>query len=135
MIPIFHFIASLILFIALYPYFGLSSLIVFLTGWLIDFDHVLYYVFKFRDFSYKRMYKYYYEHKFKEKVINAFHTIEFYILIAVLGFYSIYALIAAVGLFAHVVMDFMHFISIKKYNLRYLTITGWILDLAKGKRK
>jgi hypothetical protein len=133
MIPILHFIASLILFVILYPYFGAASLMVFLTGWLIDADHALYYVLKFREFRWKKMYSYFKENKSKKKIINIFHTIEFYALVAVLSFYNVYALTAAIGLFAHVAMDLIHLASLGNFNLRYWTITGWVIDVIKSK--
>jgi hypothetical protein len=136
MIPIYHFIASLVLVAVLYPYFGAASLIVFLTGWLIDADHALYYVLKFRDFNWNRMYSYFREQKSRKKIINIFHTLEFYILIAVLSFYSTYFLIAAMGLFVHVAMDIMHNLASTKYCCpRYRTLTGWIIDVIKSNKK
>ena len=133
MIPLWHLITSLILSFLLYPYFGFASILVLLSGWLIDADHALYYIFKFKDFSYKRMYSYFKERKFRKKVINIFHTIEFYVIIFVLAFYNIYFLIIAIGLLLHVTMDIIYFFYLGRFDLRYWTLTGWIKDIIGSK--
>lgn len=129
MIPSLHFLVSFILFLILYPYFGLISLLVFIGGWLIDIDHVLYYVFKFKNFSYEKAYNYFrYRKQGSKIIINIFHTIEVWALMFILSFYNIYILIISLGLFTHIFMDLLQQLFQKKTSLRYFTLTGWFFD-------
>ena len=57
--PYIHFIVSLIIVIFIYPEFGINSLLVFLTGFLIDIDHLLYNIFKHKDLDFINLYKRY----------------------------------------------------------------------------
>ena len=78
-----HFLTSLILTALFYPFFGLNSLWIFVGGFLIDFDHYLYYVFKFKNLSVKKAY--YYHVKVDKRTVDdkdllhLFHTVEFWI--------------------------------------------------------
>lgn len=129
MIPSLHFLLSLILFFVLYPYFGLISLLVFAGGWLVDMDHVLCYIFKFKKFSYKKAYKYFMHIKpGGEKIMNIFHTIEVWAVMFVLSFYSIYILMISLGLFMHILTDFISLLTAGKITVRYFTLTGWFLS-------
>ena len=133
MLPKYHFLASLILTAILYPHVGVISLLVFATGWLIDLDHALYYVLRFRNFEYKKMYAYFKDRKFgKRKILNMFHTLEFYLITLILAFVNKYFLVLALGLFLHVTMDTIHLAIIKRYSVRYWTMTGWVMDRIKG---
>jgi len=128
MIPLWHFISSLILSLVLYPYFGFYSLLTLLLGWFIDVDHIIYYCFKFKRFNYKEAYKYFRDHKFHGKVINVFHTLEFYAIMLILSFYNIYAFIISLGLFLHTILDIIYFFYLGRLDLRYWALTGWIID-------
>lgn len=135
MIPVWHFIASTILFIILYPFFGVSSVLAYIGGWLIDLDHMLYYAVKFRSLNYFKANRYFRELKPSgKKIINVFHTTEVWLLMLILSFLNTYALIITLGLALHIILDFLYQIQAKKTEIRYHTLTGWIIDLAKGKR-
>jgi len=135
MIPSVHFVISLILFFVLYPFFGPLSLLVFIGGWLIDLDHMLYYAIRFRSLNYFKANRYFREKKYREKTINIFHTIEFYIIILFLSLYNKHVLIITIGLAAHVITDLVHFMLIKNFSSRYWTITWWIIDKSRKKNK
>ena len=55
---IFYLVSGILLMIGLYPFFGFYSIFVFLATYFIDVDHYLWYVFKNKDFSLKKAYKY-----------------------------------------------------------------------------
>lgn len=135
MIPIWHFIASSILAIVLYPFFGISSLLVMLSGWLVDFDHVLYYILKFKSFNYRKAYDFYRKKRMKTKVMNIFHTVEFWTVMFVWSFFSTYILIMSIGLFVHIIMDFLHLHHVKSISVRHITLTGWIYSIITKKQK
>jgi hypothetical protein len=100
----YHFFFGILFSILLYflfqsiiPLWGLT--IIFLSSFLIDFDHYLFYVFKKRDLSLRRAYKWYvkYSHKFCSVPLDKrkkyylgfyiFHGIEPLIVLFSLGFF------------------------------------------------
>jgi hypothetical protein len=134
--PVWHFITSTILFIILYPFFGVLSLLVYIGGWLIDWDHMIYYAVKFRSLNYFKANKYFRELKPSgKKVINIFHTIEVWSLMLILSFFNTYALIITLGLALHIILDFISLAAAKKTEVRYHTITGWVIDVIKSRKK
>ena len=93
MIPFWHFVASTALFLSLYPFFGISSALVYISGWLIDIDHMFYYTFKFKSINYFKARKYFSTLKpSRTKVMNIFHTAEVWFVMIVSSFFSRYAL-------------------------------------------
>jgi hypothetical protein len=134
MILAWHFIASTILSVILYPFFGISSVLVYIGGWLIDLDHMIYYAIKFRSLNYFKANKYFRELRPSgKKIINIFHTAEVWSLMIILSFFNTYALIITLGLALHIIMDFVYQIHAKKIKVRYHTITGWVADIIKSK--
>jgi len=120
MILLAHFIASIFLATALFPYFGAYSLLVFVGGFLIDLDHVVFFYMKFRQINPLKMYIYFRQigkkKKFKtyEQVFRPFHTIEIAVLMMVSSFFSQTMLIIAAGYFVHMLMDYSYELYIFK---------------------
>ena len=118
------FIVSLSLFMLL-PQIGLlGALIIFLSSFLIDFDHYLYYVLKQKDHSLRRAYYWFIDQgryfkklsrieqdKYK-RVIMIFHGVECWvILLLLLIFVNKVFLFILVGIAIHMILDFMDLIK------------------------
>ena len=101
----YHFIVSSILTILLYPIFGISALLIFIGGFLIDIDHLLWYILKYKDFNIKNTFI-----KSKDTTIlyklQFFHLLEILLIVIILSFYSTNFLIISIGLTIHQIMDF-----------------------------
>lgn len=130
---IMHFSSSLVLAFILYPIFKYNALIVLIGGFLIDIDHYLWYIFKFKKFSLKDCY--YYcgvlarndNWRSVSGSLLIFHTIEFLFLMVVLSFYFKSILIFTIGLLLHYIMDFIwYFYVIKRFVLNHSIILWFI---------
>lgn len=120
MLPKWHILFGFVLSYILVYLFKLSLLagsIVFLSSFLIDLDHYIYFVFKKKSLSYVKARKYYAERNeiwkklSKEEKNNykypimIFHGIEFWILLALLGFISPIFFWILMGIGVHMVAD------------------------------
>jgi len=127
-----HLFTSTIIAIALYPIFGWKVIFVIAGGVLIDMDHYLWYVFKYRNFNVFDCYKYYIDGLDKEKykknlgIVLVFHTIEFLLLMIFLSFYSKLSLLFVIGLLAHYLLDFIAIYSLAGRLIANHSIFSWI---------
>ncbi len=124
--PKYHFISSVILMILLSGYFGLLSIFVFVGGFLIDFDHYLYYALKKKDWRLKRCLKYYHPERVCVDELHVFHTIEFWAMIILLSFYFEFVLATLIGMILHQSLDSYDYYKRKIIGGRVRTIYGWI---------
>lgn len=125
MLPSRHFIATLILSIILFPYFRWLSLLAFIGGFLVDVDHYLMYIIKFKDFSIKKTYEYC--NKGPKHVLMIFHTAEVWIILFILSFVSKAALIIFIGLMLHMIMDLIYNYRKKRIKNRVYSIVFWLI--------
>ena len=106
-----HFLACSALAILLYPMFGVAALLVFVSGFLIDIDHPLYFFIKFKEISFKKTYWYFrniglrHNREEYQKVIRPFHTIEALGMILVGIFYFPWLSPLVAGWIVHLAMD------------------------------
>lgn len=126
-----HIVFTLIFSIILYPFFQEKVIIIFLAGVLIDGDHYLEYILTHKSLSLKKAYQRSVEGTKKaiklakqgikkpfEYHLHILHTIEPYILIAILSFYSQIFLLILIGSIFHHTLDILFVIYIKrKYPL------------------
>ncbi len=109
-----HFIASLLLTIAFFPYFGWHGLLIFVGGFIIDLDHVIWFYARFKQLNPLKIHKYFRQigknKKFKdyEQIFRPFHSIEIIVLLIFFSFFSQTMLIAAIGYCTHMVMDYSY---------------------------
>jgi len=149
MFPKYHIIAGAIFSFILYLVFPVAfnpvnALIVFLSSFLIDVDHYLYYVYKKKDWSLKKSVKWFVirrkEYKllsFKQKgkflsPILIFHGIESIILLFLFSFYSKIFLFVLIGFLFHLVLDF---IEISLFKGRIYPKTSWIYTFIRNKKR
>ncbi|MBI2130705.1 hypothetical protein HYU10_02955 [Candidatus Woesearchaeota archaeon] len=106
-----HFVTSTALAALLYPNYGWIAALVFIGGFLIDFDHYMWYILKTKDFSIRKCYDFYVipskeKDYFRHKgALLAFHTIEALLVLAALAFYSKIFLMVLYGMLLHWALD------------------------------
>ena len=99
----YHFLFGLIISLLLYPVYGINVLIIFFTNILLDVDHYILYIFKFRSFNMLKANKYFINH-----VGTSFlflHTAEFVILLLIFSLYSDFAFFILIGVALHLLLD------------------------------
>jgi hypothetical protein len=110
MLPKYHvligFIFSLAVYI-LFPVTPLQASVIFLSSFLIDFDHYLWYVFKKKDLSLRRAYFYLKSlgRKKHKKHLMIFHTLEFILIIGVLSLFFPIFFFLLIGILFHSLLD------------------------------
>jgi len=125
MLPKYHillgFFFALFLFIIFPKIEVVGFLIIFLSSFLIDIDHYIYYVFKKRDLSLSRAYKWFIQKRKKYLVlsrkkrnevyleIHFLHGVEILIMLFLLGlFVCKYFFYILIGFAFHLFLDIIH---------------------------
>ncbi|MBI5393192.1 hypothetical protein HZA96_04955 [Candidatus Woesearchaeota archaeon] len=112
-----HFIISSVLAAISYPFFGWQSIFLFIGGFFIDGDHYLWYIFTKKNFNLKKAYHFHLNNDLSEKkIIDIFHTAEFWILILLasllsnsyLPYYHTAILAFTFGIYSHIICDLIH---------------------------
>ena len=108
-----HFIISLKLAAITYPFFGWHSIFLFVGSFFIDSDHYLWYIFTKKDFSLKNAYYFHLKNDLSgKKIIDVFHTAEFWILLLLAVLFSPYyhtAIFAfTLGIYFHIICDLIY---------------------------
>jgi len=126
MFPIYHLISSIVPIIMLFPIYKYSSLLFLVGSYLIDADHYLWYILRYKDISFRNAYK---ESLLKKNGrLHIFHTIEFWILIWILSFRFEIIFIVFLGVIFHMSLDLLD-MKIKGYfNARSLSVIKYIID-------
>jgi len=126
MYPSKHFIYSLIFCIILFPFLKYWTIVIFLSGTLIDVDHYLYYILKFKDWSFRKAYHYHVKVIPIEK-LHIFHTIEFYLLCFSLVFFNLFFVFIFLGISFHMVLDILDMkILNPTKNCRAASLYRWV---------
>jgi hypothetical protein len=141
MLPKYHFILSFILsfLLLIFNVNPIFCLLFFLSGFLIDTDHFIYYVQKKKDFNLRNAYYYnknYLEQDLKRKnqtrLVYIFHTVEFLIILFVLSLFSELLWSVLLGCLFHILTDFISEISSK--HKKYKRVYSLIFYAAEKKR-
>lgn len=122
MLPKYHilvgFITSIFLFL-IFPITILEASIIFLSSFLIDFDHYLFYIYKNRDFNLKNSFNNFIKRGKKYRKLSKeqrnkikqpiflFHGIEFWSLLLILSFIHKIFLFILTGIFIHMTLDYI----------------------------
>ena len=127
-----HVLASLILAALIYPLFGFKSILVFAGGVLVDFDHYIWFTLKYKKFGVYKCYKFYMEESRKEnfkkvwRLLLAFHTIEFFVMMIVFSFFSKFIFLITLGLVLHYILDGIWYCRLGML-VPEISILRWIL--------
>ena len=102
-----HIIAAVIFSAALSPIFRWYTLVILLSAILIDADHYLWYIIFRKKWSLKKAYYHRRDGTFHD-LLDIAHTIEFWILIAILSIFSKFFFLVLVGITFHFILDFIY---------------------------
>jgi|TARA_B100001964_G_C14126637_1_gene550865 hypothetical protein len=133
MTPLLHLLISLILAAVFYPIFNLKVLLILAGGVLIDMDHYLFYICRFKDFNIKNCYKYCHagikNNNFKDTMgmLLIFHNIEFLLISIIFSIYYQLALMFTIGLVFHYIMDITHRYSLAKSIISSPSLIVWFI--------
>jgi len=122
MLPKWHVLLGTIFLLVLIIFFNFSwqsSLIIFFASVLIDIDHNLFYILKFRDASLKKAYLWHVKLPHNHKpMMHLFHTAEFLLMILSLSFFSQIFQFVFLGMFFHSICDFLDLVFKKQASSR-----------------
>jgi hypothetical protein len=140
---IFGFLVSLIFGLA--TNLSASAIgIIFLSSFLIDFDHYLLYIFKKKDFVFMNAYQWFVKRrkkylklslnereKYKREIV-IFHYAEFWILLLILSIFSNVFLFVLIGIAIHIFLDWLELFYL---NEPIYSKVSLIWTLVKNKNK
>ena len=132
-----HAVVSAILAVILYPIYGANALFIFVGGVLIDVDHYLWYITKFKRYGLRDCYSYCATGTIKDNwkyvtgCLFIFHNAEFLMLSIVLSFYSLWAFMFTIGLISHYALDLIWHIKGIKKPTHSLSFMYWAIKKFK----
>lgn len=123
-----HLVVSLVLVLVSLPLFGSASYFIMIGGFLVDIDHYFRFILVNKDLSLINAYRYHKKvHRTSFPKLQVFHTIEFLIFIAILGFFNTIILLVAFGLSIHILLDIFHGFKRNKLHHREWSIINYCL--------
>jgi len=123
----------------LFPNINLFYLaLIFLSSFLIDFDHYMIYVIKTKNFSLNKAFDYHITEgkmALKEKAkgirkkghFHVFHTLEFLILVYILSFLWYPFIFILIGMIFHSLLDIIYLITHDFLYRREFFLTRWLM--------
>ncbi len=135
-----HVLASAIIAALFYPAFRWKVAFILAGGVAIDIDHYFQYALKYRKFGFKDCYNHFTsdaeKNNYKEVtgILLIFHTVEFIAVMAILSFYSRFALIFSIGLLGHYILDAVYICTVPKRIILNHSIISWILKQAANRK-
>ena len=128
MLPLKHFVASIIAIGFLFPFYKLWSFAFLIGSFFVDVDHYIWYIIRHRDFSLKRAYFHHKNKLTREKdMLHIFHVWEFWVLMFVLAFFHNLFTLISLGLFFHLIMDFIElYLNMDTINARAFSFIMWL---------
>lgn len=120
----YHFFVGLIVSLALYPLYGLNVLVIFFVNLLLDFDHYVVYIFKFKSFDMIKAHNYFFNEE--KPFLLFFHTVEFLLVLLLLSFYFKLAFFVLIGALAHLLLDSYEELR-EDYIGRFPSMLWWYL--------
>lgn len=143
MLPRWHIFYGLVLSLVVYQIFPEVSLfnltLVFLSAFLIDFDHYITSSFKLKTLSLSKIFQYHKEMgKLEAKQVkngikvkgdfHLFHTVEFHLIILALSLLNKHFFFIFIGMLFHSIIDVFSLISRKVFYRRQYFLTVWIYN-------
>ena len=131
--PLSHLMFSSILAILLYPLYNWKVLFVLAGGFLIDIDHYLWYIYRYKKFNLIDSYRFYMKNIEVNDFTNVmgilliFHSVEFLLVMIILSFYNEYVFIFTIGVILHYLLDLIFlFIYTRRFIVNH-SIIWWII--------
>ena len=130
MLPKWHALLGFLFSYIIYWFTSITILeasLIFFAAVFIDFDHYMWYVFKKKDLKLKNAYKYLKYHEKLTQKLMLFHTIEFHILIGLLGLIWSEFYYILIGMVFHSTSDLISLIYEKRLKVRIFSLIGELL--------
>lgn len=144
MLPKYHIVIGAIFTILFYQLSNLTyfqAIVIFLSSFLIDFDHYLNYVVNKKDLSLNNATKYFHRHRDKwiqlsvserkkyKRPMFIFHGIEFWLILFLLSNYNKIFIFILFGIAIHIILDYIDYYYFKepfypKFSQLYLYQTN-----------
>ena len=128
-----HVVLSAILAAIFYPTYGMDAFFIIVGGVLIDIDHYLWYITKFKKYGLRECYSYCAtgtikdNWKFVTGSLFVFHNIEFLLLSIILSFYFTSVFMFTIGLLSHYILDLIWHIKGIKKTTHALSFIMWLI--------
>lgn len=147
MLPKIHAILGLIFSFLMYFMLNatiLEALLIFFASFLIDFDHYLWYIYRKKSFNLKNAYSWFKEKRKKWLVLSEkerekykrpyliFHSIEFWIILFILGYLNQIFFYLLLGILFHIILDYIETIYIRDKLYPKLSLI-WVYTKNKNK--
>ncbi len=138
-----HIIYSSVPTIILAPFVGVQALVFFAGAVLIDADHYIQYILKFKDFGVKGMFdfvdsitKNVKHEKGKPQYLGLclFHTVEFFILLGILSFHYTTVRYLLLGMSFHMTLDIIHLYRHSRISSRALSLIEYFIRIGNYKK-
>ena len=120
-----HAIVTFFISIPLFFVYRWWVLLIFASAILIDFDHYMTYVIKFKDFNIRKAYWYFRnisKYKDNKKILLLFHTWEFLAALLIAGFFYQIIWYIFLGFFTHILEDLYDYYTKNKVYRRRLSL-------------
>lgn len=148
MLPKFHILIGFILSILLHLFFPhipiLHLLIFFLSSFLFDVDHYIYFIFTKKSFNLFKSYKYFRydlrEIAIKNKIkktkylLLPFHLIEFLLIIFVFSIFIQFFRFIFLGIVSHIIVDWIYDLTLDKKDKKYKRVFSLLYYVISNKR-
>jgi hypothetical protein len=133
-----HFLACLALSVILFPFFGIFAFLVFISGFIIDGDHVLSYFLLKNKVGIKEAYNFFRsiekssdQHTYK-KIIRPFHNLETFSILLATALIIPLTIPILIGFLVHMTMDIINEIKVY-HSLQNYSLIKAFLDKSKQK--
>ena len=127
-----HLIVSIILTIALIPFFGWFSLLALIGGVLVDVDHYLWHIVNKKTLSIRKAYHFMkHTNHANSNMTLIFHNVEFWIAKAILTYFFPVLLPLLLGIAVHMSLDLIVYFRNKKTHpnpIAYSLIKKYIFE-------
>lgn len=122
--------------LALLPFIGLEALYFFLGSILIDVDHYITYVTKFKSFSINGMFEFYDEifsvRESRDYLgLTIFHTVEFLAFVCLLSFFFPWLWFVWLGMVFHWTLDLIYLYEPNIRSIRALSIIEYLVKIRR----
>jgi len=103
-----HILTGLAATLVAYPFVGLNALIILAASILPDADHYLIYVWRKRDLSIRRAYKYCASIKDASTLFLPLHYVEWLIIMLFASLYYDFVFLVMIGFLLHIILDIFY---------------------------
>ena len=130
MLPKWHVLLGFLFAYILYWFTSITifqASLIFLAAVFIDIDHYGWCAIKKKDWNLKIIYNYLKKYREIKKPLMLFHTLEFHILIALLGLIWSLFYYLLIGMIFHSITDFVDLIYTKRLSVREFWLTNALI--------